>query len=152
MKHFTVLALAIGFLPACATVTKGTTDEVMVTSKPSHAIVTTTLGFHGTTPARIEHKRKKKFTVTVEAEGYKPVEIYIDNRFSGTGAAGLAGNILLGGVVGLAVDGVTGSTLDHYPADVFVELMPLAGEGEARITVQEPENKVAITEDNEEDI
>ena len=120
--HFFLTAAIVGLLPACATVTKGTTDEAYVRSEPKGAKVTTDLGFHGITPANIVHKRKKTYTITVEKTGYKPIEIFIDNRLEGTGVAGVAGNVVLGGVVGLVVDGVSGAALDHYPADVFVEL------------------------------
>jgi len=140
--NFACTAVLVGLLPACATVTKGTTDEVMIRSNVKDATVTTDLGYHGTVPANIEHKRKKTYTVTVEAEGYKSAEVFIDNKFSGSGAAGLAGNVLLGGVVGLAVDGISGSTLDHYPNDVFIELMPLGSSEEAKLVIAEPEQPV----------
>ena len=41
------------------------------------------------------------------------------------GAAGFAGNIILGGVVGMAADAATGATLEHFPNPVTVTLTPL---------------------------
>jgi len=150
MKHLFTLS-AIALLTACATVTKGTTDEVVISSEPSGSKVTTTLGYEGITPATIEHKRKKTFTATIENEGYKPAQIFIDSRLAGSGTAGLAGNILLGGVIGLAVDGISGASLDHYPDNVLVQLVPLTDEGEARIIIQTPEKNIPTTDDEEED-
>jgi hypothetical protein len=44
----------------------------------------------------------------------------------GTGAAGFAGNVLLGGLVGMGVDAATGAALDHKPNPVIVTLQPAA--------------------------
>jgi hypothetical protein len=38
---------------------------------------------------------------------------------------GFAGNVLIGGVVGMAADAATGATLEHYPSPVSVTLEPL---------------------------
>ncbi|MDP2581055.1 hypothetical protein Q8W37_14030 [Shimia thalassica] len=39
----------------------------------------------------------------------------------GSGGAALAGNILVGGIVGIGVDAATGSTLDHVPNPVIAD-------------------------------
>lgn len=46
---------------------------------------------------------------------------------AGSGAAGFAGNVLLGGVVGMGVDAATGATLEHTPNPVNATLRPLRG-------------------------
>jgi hypothetical protein len=43
----------------------------------------------------------------------------------GSGAAGFAGNLLLGGLVGIGVDAATGAAQDHKPNPVIVTLQPL---------------------------
>jgi hypothetical protein len=50
----------------------------------------------------------------------------VKTRLAGTGAAGFAGNIVAGGVVGMVVDASTGATLEHSPNPVTVILRPLA--------------------------
>ncbi|WP_210247459.1 hypothetical protein [Neoaquamicrobium microcysteis] len=50
---------------------------------------------------------------------------------SGGGAAGLAGNILIGGVIGAGVDVATGATLDHHPNPANIYLVPLDDPGES---------------------
>jgi hypothetical protein len=49
----------------------------------------------------------------------------VQTRVAGAGAACFAGNVLIGGVVGMGVDAATGSTLEHYPNPVTVSLVPL---------------------------
>ncbi|ODN67823.1 hypothetical protein [Methylobrevis pamukkalensis] len=39
--------------------------------------------------------------------------------------AGTAGNIILGGVIGVGVDAVTGATLSHTPNPVIIALQPI---------------------------
>lgn len=98
----------------CASVVRGTSEDVIINVEPGDALVTTTLG----------HSCKKS-PCTVEV--------------SGGGAAGLAGNILLGGVVGVGVYAISGATLDHTPNPVNITLVPVDAEGEStNITKPEP--------------
>ena len=39
----------------------------------------------------------------------------------------MAGNLIVGGLVGLATDASTGATLDHVPNPVSVTLKPVGG-------------------------
>jgi hypothetical protein len=64
--------------------------------------------------------------VTVNKEGYVPQIIPLTKEIPGTGAAGFAGNVLLGGLVGMGVDAATGAALDHKPNPVIVTLQPAA--------------------------
>ena len=50
----------------------------------------------------------------------------VGTRVAGAGAAGFAGNVLVGGVVGMAVDAATGATLEHYPNPVMLTLGAVA--------------------------
>ena len=80
------------------------------------------------TPCTFEVSRKAEFIVKLEADGYKTQEIPVKTQLAGGGAAGFAGNILLGGVVGMAVDAGTGSTLEHVPNPVHAALEPLGSQ------------------------
>ena len=55
-----------------------------------------------------------------------PQIIPLTKEIPGTGAAGFAGNVLLGGLVGMGVDAATGAALDHKPNPVIVTLQPAA--------------------------
>ena len=78
------------------------------------------------TPCVVQAKRNADITVAISKEGYEPQVIPLTKEIPGTGAAGFAGNILLGGLVGMGVDAAMGAALDHKPNPVTVTLQPLA--------------------------
>lgn len=113
----------------CASVTRGTTENISISTTPSGA----TADISGldiptacVTPCVVQAKRNADITVTINKEGYEPQTIPLTKDIPGSGAAGFAGNLLLGGVVGMGVDAVTGAALDHKPNPVIVTLQPLA--------------------------
>ena len=124
MKKLSILALA-GLLTGCGTVVRGTTEDVVINVQPVDATVTTTLNHRCTAmPCVVKVNRKEKFTVTASREGYVPQSVFVDTKVSGKGAAGFAGNIVAGGVIGMGVDVATGATLDHTPNPVVIRLQP----------------------------
>ncbi|MCB1420141.1 MAG: translation initiation factor 2 [Notoacmeibacter sp.] len=124
MKKLSILALA-GLLTGCGTVVRGTTEDVVIDVQPVDATVTTTLNHRCTAmPCVVKVNRKEKFTVTASREGYVPQSVFVDTKVSGKGAAGFAGNIVAGGVIGMGVDVATGATLDHTPNPVVIRLQP----------------------------
>ena len=52
--------------------------------------------------------------------------IPLTKEIPGTGAAGFAGNLLVGGLVGMGVDAATGAAQDHKPNPVIVTLQPVS--------------------------
>jgi hypothetical protein len=126
MKPGILAALAATLAVAgCASVVRGTTDKVSINSDPPDAAIRTSLGHScPTSPCTVEVSRKESFTAFAEKDGYKPGSIYIDTKIGGKGAAGLAGNILVGGVIGVGVDAMTGATLDHFPNPALITLVP----------------------------
>ncbi len=118
------LAVAFVALTAagCATVTRGTTNQVTFTSEPPEAAVRTSVGHSCKTPCTLEISRKAEFVATFELDGHKKQEVTVATRIAGAGAAGFAGNALLGGLIGMGVDAATGSTLEHFPNPVFAKL------------------------------
>ena len=118
-----VVALSLG---GCATITRGTSDQIQITSEPSGVRATTSMGYSCTTPCTLTVSRKDEFTVKFDADGYDPQEIQVKTGIAGAGAAGFAGNVILGGVVGMAADAATGATLEHIPNPVHADLQPAA--------------------------
>ncbi len=57
-------------------------------------------------------------------DGFQDEQIPVPTRVAGSGAAGFAGNILLGGVIGMAADASTGATLEHFPNPVLAVMRP----------------------------
>lgn len=112
-------------LAACATVTRGSEDAWVINSEPSGAKVETTNGHQcQATPCAIKMKRKSEFTATVTKPGFKPASVQVTHKTAGAGAAGVAGNVLVGGVIGVGVDLYTGASQDLVPNPVTVKLEP----------------------------
>lgn len=118
---------AASSLAACATVTRGSEDAWVVNSEPSGAKVETTNGYQcPATPCAIKMKRKSEFTATISKPGYKSATVQVTHKTANAGAAGVAGNVLLGGVIGLGVDMYSGASQDLVPNPVTVKLEPVA--------------------------
>jgi hypothetical protein len=117
---------AAGQLAACATVTRGSEDAWVINSEPSGAKVETTNGHQcPATPCAIKMKRTSEFTATLTKPGFKPGTVQVSHKTAGAGGAGGAGNVLLGGVIGLGVDMYTGASQDLVPNPVTLKLEPL---------------------------
>lgn len=112
-------------LAACGTITRGTKEDVQVQTQPAGATVTTDIGMSCVGPCILKVARKQGFTATATAPGYLPAVAVVGTRVSGGGGAGLAGNILLGGVIGGGVDIASGSMYDHFPNPVVLILQPI---------------------------
>ncbi|WP_413989884.1 translation initiation factor 2 [Labrys okinawensis] len=126
MKQLVFVVLAGVALASCSTVTRGTTNKIQVVSTPSEAHVQTSIGNSCTTPCTFEVSRKSEFVSTISKDGYQPMDVPVKTRVAGAGAAGFAGNLLLGGVVGMGVDAASGATLEQYPNPITVTLQPVA--------------------------
>lgn len=79
-----------------------------------------------TTPCAVVAKRNADLSVTVQKEGYQPEVVQLTKDIPAAGAAGFAGNVLLGGLIGMGVDAATGAATDHKPNPVIVTLQPKA--------------------------
>jgi hypothetical protein len=118
------LAASALSLTACATVTRGTSTAWEVKTTPPGASVKTTNGFScASTPCSLKMPRKSMFTATISKEGYKSVDIQVTNTVKTGGGTAMAGNILIGGLIGGAVDVSSGAMLDltPNPAEVTLE-------------------------------
>jgi hypothetical protein len=121
---WTILVFA-PLLCGCATVTRGTTEQITLNSSPAGATARTSLGHNcPSTPCTFEVSRKSEFVASFEKDGYEPQQVPVGTRVAGSGAAGFAGNFLIGGLVGMGVDVATGSTLEHYPNPIMAILAP----------------------------
>ncbi len=123
------LAAAIA-LPCvgCASVTRGTTENISISSTPAGAMAELSGLDNPTscvTPCVVVAKRSADITVTVTKEGFETQVIPLTKEIPGSGAAGFAGNILAGGLIGMGVDAATGAAQDHKPNPVIVTLQPV---------------------------
>lgn len=156
LKNLVILSAKIGILAfllvqftGCASVTRGTTDVLEVSTEPPGATVYVTRTDKDLTdkemenntvtddidmddpetyrltaksPAAFKLSRKGKYFVEIEKEGYLPVEVNVTHKTSGQGGAGMAGNVLVGGAIGVVVDASTGATQDLTPNPIEVNL------------------------------
>jgi hypothetical protein len=128
MRIMGILALGV-MLGGCASVTRGTTENISISSTPSgvEAVVnglevpTTCM-----TPCSVVAKRNADISITFQKEGFESQTVQLTKEIPATGAAGFAGNIIAGGLVGMGVDAVTGAATDHKPNPVIVTMQPTA--------------------------
>ena len=126
MRKWSIVALAAA-LGGCASVTRGTTENISIASTPSGAEATITgldVPTACVTPCSIVAKRSADLSVAFAKPGYEPQVVELTKEIPGAGAAGFAGNILAGGLIGMGVDAYNGAALDHKPTPVIVTLRP----------------------------
>lgn len=127
VKQGLAAALVALSVAACGSVTRGTSELVAFTSEPPGAsIATTTNRFCPATPCALDIPRSEEFDVTFAKPGFRPQTVPVRTKVVGTGAAGFAGNVLAGGVIGMSVDAYTGAAMDHTPNPVAITLVPEA--------------------------
>ena len=133
--------LAIAVLAAsCATIIHGTTQEIGISSVPADAQVTVDGRTVGNTPVIADLSRKNQHLVTIELDGYMPYETTIMKSASGW----VWGNLVFGGLIGLAVDAISGGFYKLSPEQVEAELRqqlsacPECEEGLVILAVLEP--------------
>ena len=136
MKRVVLLALPLlMLLPACATITRGSNTAMKIETSPSGARVSTSNGFIcESTPCTFQMSRKSEFRVTITKEGFKPFEGTVTHRLAGAGGAGFAGNVLVGGLIGMTVDANSGAMNDLYPNPLSVTLAPVRSDQESIVT------------------
>lgn len=96
---------------ACGTIVNGTTQPVCLTSTPSGARVYVDCNFIGCTPVNAKLSRSNDHMVQVEMDGYEPYLIQFERHLSGWAF----GNIVFGGIGGLAVDAISGGLYKLTP-------------------------------------
>jgi outer membrane lipoprotein SlyB len=110
-------------LSGCATITRGSEDVLVVETEPSGASVSTTNGFScKSTPCSLKMPRRSDLVVTIKKPKCKTAQVQVTHKTADAGAAGVAGNVLVGGIIGLAVDAGTGASQDLTPNPVKVTL------------------------------
>ena len=107
-------------LTSCATIVTGAEDSVKILSNPSGASFTTNSGASGVTPSEIRIPDDLTLKVHFSLDGYENQKAELEPRMSGW----IIGNILIGGLIGLAVDLISGQWRTHAE-EVSVDLVPI---------------------------
>jgi len=117
MKYFVnlfIVLISVVLLNSCATIVNGTSQQVNITSTPIEAKVIIDGEELGKTPFIADLKRKDNHIVKIELEGYKTEVITLNGKTSGW----FFGNCLFGGIIGMAIDAVTGGMYKLQPEEI----------------------------------
>lgn len=113
MRRLAMVMLA-PIVAACATIMHGTNQEVGLSSTPTNARVTVDNKPLGNTPVVAKLSRKDNHIVRFDLDGYQPFEATLTRRTSGW----VWGNIVFGGLIGLAVDAISGGLYKLTPEQI----------------------------------
>lgn len=110
----------------CASIIHGTRQNISVSSVPTGAKVIVKGVHMATTPAVIALKRNESnIILRFEKEGYEPVEVALNRSVDGW----IAGNIIFGGLIGLAVDFISGGAYKLSPSEINAVMAELKKQG-----------------------
>jgi hypothetical protein len=128
---YLVILCAFGFafivtLTGCATLTTGNSQSITIATKPQGA--TCTLNRDGKvvavvnpTPGTVNiDKSKNDISIVCTKEGFQDETAACNSNFQGM----TFGNILFGGLIGLAVDAGSGA-MHKYPSELTILLIPI---------------------------
>jgi len=110
--------LALLSMASCSTIVNSPKQSIAITSNPTDAYVWVDQYYMGTTPLIVDMRRKDNHVVRIELEGFQPFEAVFSKRLSGW----VFGNIAFGGIIGFAIDAITGSMYRLTPDQINAEL------------------------------
>ena len=116
---FSFIAVTVLVFSSCATIFKGSTDDVSFSSDPSGAKVYVNGTLLGTTPVQLELKSKNSYTIEFKKEGYETRTVLLNNS---VGAGWIVLDVLFG-LVPIIVDAATGNwySLDQEHVNAALE-------------------------------
>jgi len=107
----------------CATIVRGSSQEVRINSSPADATVIINGEEKGKTPLTLTLKRNKTYQIVFKKEGFKDLTVNIDKQFKFVPT--IIGNIFSWGIIGIVVDLANGSAYQLTPEQVDVTLAKL---------------------------
>jgi hypothetical protein len=146
MRHWQALiGIASLLLTGCASIVHGPNQDLTVTSQPEALCVTINGDSYGATPVVASLPRGKNYVVQVRKDNYHPYEITVVPVVNGM----VWGNLLFGGLVGMAVDASSNAGYEHSPSRVHaffavpVEQTPKRADCPESVIVLEAKRKAA---------
>lgn len=128
-----VVAVTACFLSGCGTVMHGANQNIDVQTSPTGAKVETSPATGAyTTPTTLNLQRKNSYVLTFSSPGYAPATFNIHNSI-GTGT--VIADVLLTGLIGVVVDGLTGAWYGLDPENASATLTRLSGTGPETIHI-----------------
>ena len=111
------LALTL-LLSSCATIMSGSKQNVKFASNPSSATIFIDEVEVGKTPFEMKLARKSEHQVMIKLEGYQTYQTTLTKKFNGW----FVGNILIGGLIGIIIDPITGAMYNLTPKEINAEM------------------------------
>ena len=102
---FTFIAVASLMFNSCATLFKGSSDDVNFSSDPSGTKVYVNGNLLGTTPVQLQLESKKSYTIEFKKEGFETKTVMLNNSVG----AGWVVLDVLGGLIPVVIDAATGN-------------------------------------------
>jgi hypothetical protein len=115
----------------CSTIMSGSTQEIPISSTPSGAKVTADNGTSIVTPGSIVLKRKTAHTLVAEYPGYDQKQQKLEKKLNNW----VWGNILIGGIIGLVIDMVSGAVNELKPKEVHFRFGEPAEESSGEVSI-----------------
>lgn len=123
-------------LSSCATIVHGTSQSISISSCPSNASIWIDGIYYGQSPMVVKLARQDNHMVNIQLEGYQPYQMFLTKQVSGW----VFGNIIFGGIIGIAVDAITGGIYRLTPEQVHAEMcentMSVSKKGELLIVLK----------------
>lgn len=115
MRHVLYLLLLVGliFPIGCATMIRGTTEPLYITSEPSGALAELSDGQKGPTPCQFVLKRNQSLNIKFSKDGYHSENVTVYPTLAGAG-------VILGGLI----DYGTGAVYSLTPNPAHAMLKP----------------------------
>ena len=120
---FLSLAFALLLLPSCATIIASGPDPVPINSRPEGARVSLDGQPVGVTPFTALFPRNCHGMLTFRLEGYENRSYDVDKVVNGW----MFGNLIFGGLIGIAVDLIMSNQGKYSTMPIYVELVPKGG-------------------------
>lgn len=112
---------ALALTQGCATLVKGSTQSIPVSSDPSEADILLDGQLVGQTPKTLVLKRESNYLITIQKTGFEQESVAVVKNINGA----VWGNALAGGLIGWGVDAASGAQYDLAPTSVAVKLSPV---------------------------
>jgi hypothetical protein len=105
-------------MSSCATIISGSKQNVRFSSNPSTATIFIDEVEVGKTPFEIKLARISEHSVMLKLDGYQTYQTRLTKSFNGW----YIGNILIGGIIGLIIDPITGAMYNLTPDQVNAQM------------------------------
>lgn len=123
--RFLAIVASTSLLGGCGTMLHGSRQDIMVQSSvPGAMVQTSPLSSSVTAPGMLNLERKNNYVLTFTAPGYAPANVSVTNSI---GVGTVIADVLLTGLVGVVVDGMTGSWYGLNPETANATLVKQVG-------------------------